>query len=229
MKKVIMVLGLVGAMGVATAQESKTKVEIGAKAGMNVANVNYDVDYGMPDTEEKIGLSLGAYAEIQLSDRWSVQPEILYSEQGFKQSGYLEGDFPYGDSELPFEGNVEITEKINYLKVPVMMKYYTGEGRKFFLEAGPELGINISSKAKTELDGYSNSTRIKGSNTTDIKDYIEGVDFALNFGLGYKFNDKFNIGIRWGFGLIDFDKSEDEQRNYVGTIGVGYTFWSNQK
>lgn len=229
MKKVIMVLGLVGAMGVATAQESKTKVEIGAKAGMNVANVNYDSDGKNLNTDERIGLSLGVYAEIQLSNRWSVQPEILYSEQGLKQSGYFSGYVPYQESELPYDGDVEITEKINYLKVPVMMKYYTGEGRKFYLEAGPELGINISAKAKTELDGYSNSTRIKGSNTTDIKDYTEGVDFALNFGLGYKFNDKFNIGVRWGIGLTDFDKTSDKQYNYVGTIGVGYTFWSNQK
>ncbi len=63
-----------------------------------------------------------------ISEKFAFQPELLYSAQG---SDYDDEDF---------SGSV----KADYLNVPLMAKYYVGEG--FSLEAGPQVGLLLSAK-----------------------------------------------------------------------------------
>jgi len=55
-------------------------VSFGAKAGVNFANVGGDGS----DTDMKTGLHIGVIGEYGLTDKFSLQAEILYSMQGAK-------------------------------------------------------------------------------------------------------------------------------------------------
>ena len=111
MKKIILSAVAVLAFGFTNAQA----VKFGAKAGLNISNYTGDIE----GNSSKTGLALGVFAEIKVSDKFSVQPEVLYSVLGAK-------------SDLA---------KINasYLNIPVMAKYYVAEG--FNLQAGPQFGF----------------------------------------------------------------------------------------
>ncbi|WP_130736698.1 porin family protein [Flavobacterium sp. J27] len=160
MKKLFFAAAAVLAFGVTNAQE----VKFGAKAGLNLSTLTGD-----DDTSMKVGFQVGGFAEIGISDKFAIQPELLYSAQGTKYDGA-------GDPSL----------NLDYLNIPVMAKYYVTEG--FSLEAGPQIGFLLSAKAKSDggdvdFKDYVNSTDF-GLNVGAGYDVTENINLGLRYGFG---------------------------------------------
>ena len=173
--------------------------EFGAKAGVNFASLNGDEDF-----DGRTSFFVGGVVEFEISESFSIQPELLYSSQGAKSSFSEEGfDF-------------ETIIKLDYLNIPIMAKYYVTEA--FSIEAGPQVGFLLSAKSEWEADGESDSE--------DIKDELSSIDFGLNFGLGYKLDSGLNFGARYNLGLSNVPDSGDDidLKNGVFQIAVGYFF-----
>ena len=152
MKKVIFSAIAVMAFGFANAQD----VKYGIKGGLNISNFTGDTE-GF-DFKSKAGFNVGGFVEIKLSEKFSIQPELLYSSQGAKLENigdYVDDVFYTGDIKFNF----------SYINVPVMFKYYVAE--KFSIEAGPQIGFLVSAKTKTKLDGFSQTVE------NDIKDSLD--------------------------------------------------------
>jgi hypothetical protein len=103
------------------AQESPSppadKAYYGLKAGVNFAEL-WGED-ALPESDRKVGYSVGVYATYKLAKNFSLQPELIWSLQGEKSDD--NGRY-----------------KISYLNVPVMAKWTYGS---FYAELGPQLGI----------------------------------------------------------------------------------------
>ncbi|KFF14951.1 porin family protein [Flavobacterium hydatis] len=202
MKKIILTAVAVFGFTFANAQE----VKFGVKGGINLSTLTGDVD----DASSKVGFQVGGFAEIKLSDKFFVQPELLYSAQGTKteMSG---GEY--------FEKN---NLKLGYINVPVMAKYYVAD--KFSLEAGPQIGFLVSAK-----NDYSFSVLgLNGSEKIDVKDNLKSIDFGVNFGAGYDFTENISAGVRYNLGLSNILENEAgdnfKQKNSVFSLSVGYKF-----
>ncbi|WP_428740401.1 porin family protein [Tenacibaculum sp.] len=193
MKKLLVIVMI--ALGfTANAQE----IHFGVKAGVNFANL-YGNDL---DNDTRTSFHVGGVLEIELSDKFSLQPELIYSAQGAKRTMRFFG--------LP---NIDYTTKVDYLNIPIMAKYYIIEGLS--LEAGPQIGINILSEEKGESNGMSETSDL------DVKSF----DFGLNFGAGYKLENGLNFGVRYNLGLTDIpDGGNAEVKNGVFQLSVGYFF-----
>ncbi|MGR7814073.1 porin family protein [Lacinutrix undariae] len=169
------------------------EVTFGAKAGVNFANLGGDIE----DNDMKVGFHVGGVAEIAISEKFSVQPELLFSSQGTK-----------------FEESGETLKyNLSYINVPVMAKYYVAEG--FSVEAGPQVGFLVDAKAKYDSD------------SEDIKDAFNSVDFGLNLGAGYKLDNGFNFSARYNLGLANIAKDAGDDfsiQNNVIQLSVGYSF-----
>jgi hypothetical protein len=205
MKKYIFTAVAVLAFGFTNAQ----KAQFGIKGGLNVANQSYSGE-GSPSSSSIIGFHIGGFVEVKVSDKFSIQPELLYSTQGSKFDVTVnEGGINY-DTENIF--------KLAYINIPVIFKYYASE--KFSLQAGPQIGFLTSSKMETEVLGQ--------SVTQDVKDFFESVDYGLNIGAGYDFTKKVSAGIRYNFGLAnvfnDSEGSNDKIKNNVFSVSLGYKF-----
>lgn len=107
---------------------AKQGAEYGIKAGINFAEL-WGKD-ALPESDRKVGYSLGAYASYKLSKELKLQPEIIWSLQGedSKESGRY---------------------KISYINIPVMLKWSEG---KFYYELGPQLGVLTINTAKSVPD-----------------------------------------------------------------------------
>jgi hypothetical protein len=198
MKKIMLTAAAVMAFAFSNAQETK----FGVKAGVNLATLGGDAE----DVSSKIGFHVGGFAEFKISDKFAIQPELLFSTQGAKEE-YSEEGF-----------DVENKLNLSYLNIPVMAKFYVAE--KFSLEAGPQIGFLLSAKSKVESGDFSGEV--------DVKDAYESIDFGVNFGAGYDFTENLSAGIRYNLGLSNIAKTEDgedfKMNNSVFSLSVGYKF-----
>ena len=96
------------------------------------------------------------------SEKFSFQPELLYSGQGY-------------DTDIDSEGIIAL----NYLNIPLMAKYYAT--KKLSLEAGPQIGFLLSTKGGTE--DYKDLFKTTGFGVNMGIGYK--LDNGLNFGARY--------------------------------------------
>jgi len=179
---------------------AQNNVEFGLKAGINLSTITGD---DADSFSSRTGFHVGFVSEIEISETFSFQPELLYSAQG--------SDWSEDFVSESFEG----TYKVDYLNVPLMAKFYVVEG--FSLEAGPQVGLLLSAKAEGDFAD------------DDLKDYLKGIDFGVNFGLGYKLDGGLNFGARYNLGLSDANDDTDflgdsTYKNGVFQFSVGYFF-----
>lgn len=190
MKKVFLLF--IGVASFATMQAQSTK--FGLKAGANFANFAGDVE----DSKMKIGLNVGAFAKIGLTEAISLQPELVFSSQGAK-------------FEDPEEGDGKMA--LNYLNIPVLFQYnFDG----FYAETGPQLGFLMSAKAKPD----------EGEDV-DIKDAYKSTDFSWAIGAGYLTKSGFGFNARFNLGLSNLSEVEIDDykiKNSVIQVGVFYAF-----
>ena len=174
---------------------SKDGISFGAKAGVNFATLSKDEGF-KPDN--KTGFHVGAVAEIPITEKFLIQPEVVFSSQGFKES----------------DEGVTYTVKLNYINVPVMAGYRIIEG--LTAQAGPQFGINISAKEVNDFN----------DDDLDIKDNIKTLDIGFGFGAQYELDFGLFFQARYTLGLnkvFDFDESPDF-KNRVASLSVGYFF-----
>lgn len=194
-------------MLVAVSVSSNAQTKFGLKAGINIANVTGDLE----GSDSRMAPYFGVFANFALSEKVVFQPELLYSMKGDKDS--------YTENYEGVNVNVEKVAKFDYLDIPLMFKFKPGGG--FNLLAGPQIGLLLSAKIKTEASAQG----ISASEEEDIKEYMKGVDFGLGFGLGYEFDFGLGIDARYNLGLSNVsDESGVEVKNNAIQIGVSYNF-----
>ncbi|HEY4618626.1 MAG TPA: porin family protein [Flavobacterium sp.] len=207
MKKIIFTAAAVFAFAFTNAQD----VKFGLKGGLNLSTWTGDTEGA--DLKSRVGFNAGGFALIKLSEKVSLQPEVVYSTQGTKID-----NFTANVGGTDYTGDINFN--LSYINVPVMFKYYVAE--KFNLGAGPQVGFLTSAESVTKLNGYSQT------DTQDVKDSFETVDFGLNFGAGYDFDAHFSADIRYNAGLSNIAKTEPgddtKMHNSVLSLSLGYKF-----
>lgn len=209
MKKTLLTVLALGAMSF-SANAQKPDLKLGAKAGLNISSLSSgDSD---DNFKSKTGFNVGVLAEIFINEKFSVQPELLYSSQGAKNS-YFDGIPVLGTSF-----KVDQTIKLDYINIPIMAKYYVWQGLS--VQAGPQIGFLVKSEVESELRG--------NKKTVDIKDSMNTVDFSLNIGAGYDLPMGVFVDARYNFGISNVDKKVDgyqeKMKNGVFQLSVGYKF-----
>lgn len=162
----------IGFAGVLNAQD----VKLGFKLGMNIASVNGG---NANNLDSRTGFVIGVVAEVPLTEKFSIQPELLYSAQGAQQRNSFKYD-------------------LNYVSLPLMAKYYVAKG--FNVEVGPQFSFLIKDQM-VPVDQYNGAT-IENTNA-------ENFDLAANFGLGYQFDSGVFFQTRYNLGLIAISENPD--------------------
>jgi hypothetical protein len=185
MKKVVLLLMVLFLFGSANAQ-----TKFGIKGGLSVSNYRGDVG----SNSSKIGFHFGGIAKVKISEKFVLQPELLFSTQG---------------AEFNLSKMVEFKQNLSYVNLPVMAKYYVAD--KFSFEFGPQIGFLVS--AKVIMDGEK----------TDIKDAFKPIDFAVDFGTGYDLTENISAGIRYNLGVSN-NFNNFKTSNSVFMLSLDYKF-----
>ncbi|UZR92464.1 porin family protein [Chondrinema litorale] len=152
------------------AQEFKGVIILGASA----AQIDGD-DLGGFD---KAGFQVGAGVSFPISEKFLIQPEMMFSQKGSK----ARKNEPYFNWQL------------NYIDMPLMVNYIFNDNLDF--QAG--LGFNYLLSAKFD-SGYGFVNRTEAFNK---------IDFAGNIGVEYHFTELISANIRLTTSLANSGKNE---------------------
>lgn len=205
MKKLVLMLVVVLAMVAGTSELSAKGVSnYGVKVGMNLATaIGDDTDIDGADKGFRTGMAFGGFVTYSINDEFAVQPELLYSMKGATYEAK--------------EGDGEITNKLDYLQIPILAKYQV---QNFNFFAGPALAFNLTAESEVEVNG----------NSEDIDwDDVAAMEFGLIFGAGVDFpltKGAITIDARYDLGLTSADDSDAEAdiKNGVISVLLGYSF-----
>ena len=213
MKKAIIMIALVTlSVTNSMAQESTTtdnrdKLFFGVKAGVNYSNV-YDSEGEDFVADGKLGLAGGVFVSIPLGKFIGVQPEILFSQKGFKSSGTFLGT------------DYETTRTTDYIDIPLFLAIKPVE--YVTLLFGPQYSYLL--KQKDEFTGGSlSSTQEEEFSNDNIRkntfSLIGGVDLNIK---------NLVFGVRGGWDLKnnngDGTSTTPRYKNMWYQATVGYRF-----
>jgi len=173
MKKIILAIAAATFMvNMSSAQEEpldlRENLTFGIKAGINLSNV-YDSQGEDFENDAKIGFAGGAFVAIPLGTYIGIQPEVLYSQKGFKATGSVLGS------------DYEFKRTTNYLDVPLFLAVKPSS--TVTLLAGPQFSWLLDGKYDFENDIISGGIGQEFDND-DVRNntlcLTGGIDFTLD-------------------------------------------------
>ena len=188
-----------------------SQINFGAKAGVNFASFNGD---GTDDFDGRTSFHFGGLVEIELTDMFAVQPEILFSSQGVTAEG--------SESEFGITYSYDEKLKLNYLNLPVMLKVYVVDG--FAFEIGPQLGFLLSANYEYDYSEGGDSE----SGEDDVKDDFKGTDIGGAFGASYKMENGLFLSGRYVLGFTEVNEGSADgfsPKNSVFQLSLGWIFY----
>ena len=186
-------------------------VRVGIKAGANLSTVT-NTDY---PAKMKFGFHVGGFLDFKFNERFSLQPELLYSAQGVNVEFTT---VEYDDNDNGHNVNIFSSTSFDYVNVPVLLKINITEG--FSAEIGPQIGFLIGATQKGKKDGVL-------VHSESLKKYCNTIDITALAGLSYTFAKNFVVSARYGLGLTKIYKEDDgadNVKNSVIQLSVGYKF-----
>lgn len=176
------------------------EIWFGFKGGINTAKITgEDANW-----KDKVAFSGGIFVSFGLSKYFSIQPEILYTMKGAKNSV----TDPSGDYTDKL--------KVNYFEIPILVKFRLPLGTFItpFVFAGPSIGFRIDAAILTHEEPDS---------TTDIAIGIQAFDYGAVVGAGLEIGPHFWIDVRMSKGLANIEADEDLKNSVLtGSISIAF-------
>jgi Outer membrane protein beta-barrel domain len=167
-------------------------LKIGVKGGATINKIS-----GQTFKEKfTYGYHIGGFATIKLSERFAVQPEVLFNQVNVDTSSKF--------SSL-YEFNKLSKVQLKYLSIPLLLNY--NAGKILTLQAGPQFGV-LMNKSKTLVQNG--------------KDAFKAGDFSMIGGVQLKLSG-FRVYGRYVVGLNDLNDidNKDQWKNQSIQLGVG--------
>ncbi len=190
MKNKILSLAIVLGFGISTSMAQGFKA--GIKAGADI----HKLDGKAFKDEFSYGYHLGGFAVINLTHKWGIQPEVLFSQVNIDTSSSFSDVYDFNS-----------VSKVNlqYLKIPILLNY--SPNPFVTLQVGPQYSILMDK----------NTTLLKNGQNA-----FSNGDFSMVGGLQLNIS-KLRIYGRYGVGLNNINEidNQDKWKNQNIQVGIG--------
>ncbi len=189
-------------------QETRDKLNFGLKAGLNFSNI-YDSQDDKFTANGKLGFAGGAFLTIPLGKTIGIQPEILYSEKGFKATGTILGS------------TYDLNRTTTYIDVPLLFSIKPVSIVTLLI--GPQFSFLVKEKSV-----FSNSATSIEQEKVFNNDNVRKNTFCLTGGIDININ-KFIVSARAGYDLQnnngDGTSTTPRYKNAWYQATVGFRFF----
>ncbi len=190
MKRIIISAVLVFSAFIAGAQG----ISFGPKVGANITGIS-----GLQfKNGYEFGYHIGGFAEIMLSEKIGIQPEVLWSQTALTPSSSVSDIV-----STPFSQLTKV--KLNYVTIPLLLNFRPTKFITF--QVGPQYGI-LQDK--------------KNSVATNVQSAFKAGDFSMLAGVQLKILS-FRVYGRYGIGLTNINdlSNQDAWKSKTLQLGVG--------
>ncbi|MDE3213035.1 MAG: PorT family protein [Bacteroidota bacterium] len=230
------------------------KTLLGLKGGISIPNLTSGGSDQNPlntGYSSRLGGDAALFVQFNLSKVCSLQPMVEYSAQGGKKNGMqafptptaFEAYFPPGNAPTYLYANYKSVAKLDYLLVPVLVKFGWDLGKqspyRFYFDAGPFVGFLLEGKQVTS--GSSNiyadpagqqpltSSPQSFDNTDNIKSQLHSTNFGAEANIGFSYHTgNILLFLEGGgnYGFLNIQKGTANGRNNTGagTLTAGIEF-----
>jgi hypothetical protein len=187
------------AVTVSNAQEGP---KFGFRLGAIISKQEFKSGSITVEPKSKFGLDLALVSDLPLGDVISFGPELHWLQKGYQ----------IDDLSGPFQ---DATATLNYLELPLLIKFNFGEEAKFFVMGGPSVGYLLSSNLE--------------NNGVDIEpdyDFINRLELGAHLGAGVAVGP-IVIDVRYLLGLSNFANDDplfEEIKNTGFGAGISLMF-----
>ena len=182
---------------------------------------------GSADPDPLIRYAGGAYVNIALNEKYSLQPEVIYSQVGARWSGEAKGEALINGQNHATELKEKKTHRIDYLQIPVLLKQKVSPDS--YAYAGPLVGITLSAESSYEMeytytiDGEIDS-EYSDSYVQDISGSIKSPDLGFVAGGSLEFGHLVLDG-RFIHSLVSVEDSVfGSRKNFALSLTAGLKF-----
>lgn len=203
------------------------KIELGAEGGGNISS-QYAVPRGRSLYTSGIGFSAGFSFQYNFSKLLSLRTGIAFQRMVL-HSKY---NPRYYDEYWNYIGNSKPYEHIDRLILPVLCRVSFGHRLKFFINAGPYIGLLLQDK-------YFDYVNENGQQFSFVLHNSEKLSLGVSAGIGLAFavNRQFAISLeaRDNFELSEvkayFKKQDDNMITAINSVGllIGVSYCFGQK
>lgn len=204
-RKKLFALFLVGVLTVGISFVSKAQMSYGVKLGTGVA-CQSDLLELANNCDIRFSPSIGFIGKYQITEGFALKSGLEYQQKGRSFT----------------EENIDVSNKLQYLTLPVKAEFSAGEkagfkkGQRLYFAVGPYLSYMLDAKGK--LDD------IEFDMNNDTKDFDAGL--GLELGMEFPvFNQKaLQVGLNYNMGFVEVYKSEPDLHNKMASISLGLLF-----
>jgi hypothetical protein len=189
------------------AQDTRSDIAVGFKAGMNISNV-YDSEGEEFTTDAKTGFAGGVFVHLPIGPIFGVQPELMFSQKGYVSSGSLLG-FDYS-----------LTRTSDYIDVPVFFAIKPIESVTLLI--GPQYSYLIKQK-NVIVTPISNTVVVDEFDNENIRKNTLGLAMGMDLS-----HNAFVLSGRVAWDLYDNNgdgtSTTPRYKNVTGQVTLGYKF-----
>lgn len=215
---------LVAAIILSVAAMAQSFASFGIRAGATNASLQGDAvnslqnllqfSNGMVSTQNRTGFFVGGYADLPISENFSIEPGVFYSQKGYVVRGSL-------DSKVLNLLGVNAKAQLNssYIDVPVLAKArFSG----FEIFAGPQVSYLANASLSTTAGALGFNVL---NEKMDATNQFNKWDAAITGGVGYQFGNGLNLRAAYDYGLVRVDNGNSfNAYNRAIKVGIGYSF-----
>lgn len=209
MKKIIFSLTI--CLLIAAVSYAQNDISYGIKGGLNYSNLVYefeDSNNDFLDFNAKVGFYAGGFINISLSDKFALQPELLYSSQGAKLDIDYSQVLIFNQNDPTFlENEEDVNVKQSKLLLPILLQYKIGSDFSLFL--GPQITYTLN--FETEVDSGDELVVSRFQDDDKI-----GIDVSAR--LGYKVSENMMIELGYFRGLTN----QNSVKSSVFQLGLAH-------
>lgn len=201
---------------------AQSKVSFGVRGGATQASIDGEAMQSFQDlvtatggavsTQNKTGFYGGGFVNIPVSDKFSIEPGLNFSQKGYELRGKLgiKGtNLIGGRSRL----------NLNYVELPLLAKANLN-GLQLF--AGPQVAYLANANLHTTAGAFGFNVV---NDRRDVKDQFNELDVSLTGGVGYEFTNGFRVQAAYDHGLSRINSGQNiEAYNRAVKVGVGFRF-----
>ena len=168
--------------------------------------------------KSKFGFTTGLSLDYRITDRFSFETGMLFSNKGYKDNLLVRED------ENDFQGKeMDMHYSFCYLEVPLKVKFYFAElyGFSWYASAGLIPQTFLSKKIKLENGMDITTIYPDGS----VKSNSINVSTFIGLGLEYGFNPHLFLDVEAGYKHSLVPVNDEALKRYLYSLGLDFTLY----